>query len=527
MKLEEFQLQSTLLSAHSAARQQQASVYNEFTKRIKGRQAAVKGPREKEVTYCHSESVTTPGRVKLESTCTKQVRDVCESIGKYLLELNDSKEDESDEIRKELQDKKDRIWTDLERVLSEHLLPEVLQSLLEVSHTGCQDLSEQTNKVNIRKDAENLRFKYEEGHLKDMSSPKPFMESVKELIEGLQRDHIRCFLDHQEAANEFWRGRERLLQLEGKLDGMLSMSNEAVVSPVIRLLISCRVEIAGEAAALQYRRQLVDEFLSERTAKQRSAAQLKSIRDRIQNFMALSQEKQSLIQLLVKQNCAAKQHKVSQKAELMQYIQGTLNGHSHHISSLGASLRDCVTQGVNRFLEIPVFRLRQAPNTRTPAVDMSINHLSICCPRKDVLRAVMECVGVAWYKAPEEIFTSLDKLLRHIQASTPSGSSLNLEVSRVVPKKTKEAKALVVAVQEKQEEQLRTFQPILQRKWMAASQGLATCLHVQELVQQWWTQPVQLIKTDVVFEGLTLQQWLDRWTVLLLQFRQLQSQHQH
>ena len=64
------------------------------------------------------------------------MRDVSESIGKYLLELNDSKEDESDEIRlnnflmhfvqmliishnnaahrKELQDKKDRIWTDLE-----------------------------------------------------------------------------------------------------------------------------------------------------------------------------------------------------------------------------------------------------------------------------------------------------------------------------------------------------------------------------------------------------------------------------
>ena len=46
----------------------------------------------------------------------------------------------------------------IQRVLSEHLLPEVLQSLLEVSHTGCQDLSEQTNKVNIRKDAENLRY---------------------------------------------------------------------------------------------------------------------------------------------------------------------------------------------------------------------------------------------------------------------------------------------------------------------------------------------------------------------------------
>ena len=43
-----------------------------------------------------------------------------------------------------------------------------------------------------------------------------------------------ALLDHQEAANEFWRRRERLLQLERKLEGMLLMSNEAVVLPVIK-----------------------------------------------------------------------------------------------------------------------------------------------------------------------------------------------------------------------------------------------------------------------------------------------------
>ena len=43
-----------------------------------------------------------------------------------------------------------------------------------------------------------------------------------------------ALLDHQEAANEFWRGRESLLQLERKLEGMLFMSNKAVVLPVIR-----------------------------------------------------------------------------------------------------------------------------------------------------------------------------------------------------------------------------------------------------------------------------------------------------
>ena len=64
------------------------------------------------------------------------MRDLCECVGKYLLELNGSREDESDETRlnnflihfvqmlimsynnaahrKELQDKKDQIWTDLE-----------------------------------------------------------------------------------------------------------------------------------------------------------------------------------------------------------------------------------------------------------------------------------------------------------------------------------------------------------------------------------------------------------------------------
>ncbi|XP_062510770.1 uncharacterized protein LOC134186748 isoform X1 [Corticium candelabrum] len=194
MKLEELQLQSTLLSAHSAARQQQARVYNEFTKRIKGRQAAMKGPRDKEVTYCQSESVTTPGRVKLESTCIKQVRDLCECVGKYLLELNGSREDESDETRKELQDKKDQIWTDLERDLSQHPLPEVLQSLLEVSHAGRRDVTEQTNKVNIRKDAKNLRFKYEGclAQRRIVTKTLHFMECVNELIKGLQCDHIRC-----------------------------------------------------------------------------------------------------------------------------------------------------------------------------------------------------------------------------------------------------------------------------------------------------------------------------------------------
>lgn len=44
---------------------------------------------------------------------------------------------------------------------------------------------------------------------------------------------------------------------------------------------------------------------------------------------------------------------------------------------------------------------------------------------------------------------------------------------------------LVMAVQRQARQQSETLQPLLQTKWTAATQALATCLHVQELVQNW------------------------------------------
>ena len=61
-----------------------------------------------------------------------------------------------------------------------------------------------------------------------------------------------------------------------------------IVSVALRSLISCRVEIAGEAASLHCLGQLMGELVAERTAKQTWATELRNIHRRIENFTALS-----------------------------------------------------------------------------------------------------------------------------------------------------------------------------------------------------------------------------------------------
>lgn len=425
------------------------------------------------------------------------------------------------ECRKELQEQKDRLWTDLELLLSQNPLHDVWTSLMENCQNGIEDIGWQTDRVNVKQDAEYLRFKYEEGHLKDVSRSKPFLQSVRELIEGLQQEHIHCYLTYEEALNSVWLGQAKLLQLQKQLDHMLNQADKSMPAQLAKSLISCRVEIAGEAASLHCLGQLMSELVAERTAKQTWATELKNIHSRIENFTALSQEKQSLIQLLVKQNSSAKERKASQKTELSQYIQRTICGHIEHISSLGATLHDCVIKGIDLFIGIPVPRLRQVLDSRIPAPDMSIKHFADNSVRGDVLRGVMKWVGVDWYKAPEQIVASLNDLLRGARMSDEKHS----QVLTKLPGSVTEAEGLVVSAERRNEQERETIQPVLQTKWTSATQALANCIHVQELVQQWWTQPIQAVKTDLVYEGLTLQQWLDRWKVLQLQFRQLQSQH--
>ena len=63
---------------------------------------------------------------------------------------------------------------------------QIIQSLCVVTLDGTERLRDFTNKIDIRKDAEKLKFKYEQGHLVDVSSAPSTLLSVRQLLE------VRC-----------------------------------------------------------------------------------------------------------------------------------------------------------------------------------------------------------------------------------------------------------------------------------------------------------------------------------------------
>ena len=63
-----------------------------------------------------------------------------------------------------------KLWQDIEAVTGQFIANQIVQSLCVITLDGTERLREFTNKIDIRKDAEKLKFKYEQGHLVDVSS---------------------------------------------------------------------------------------------------------------------------------------------------------------------------------------------------------------------------------------------------------------------------------------------------------------------------------------------------------------------
>ena len=78
---------------------------------------------------------------------------------------------------------REKLWQDIEAVTGQFIANQIVQSLCVITLDGTERLRDFTNKIDIRKDAEKLKFKYEQGHLVDVSSAPSTLLSVKQLLE--------------------------------------------------------------------------------------------------------------------------------------------------------------------------------------------------------------------------------------------------------------------------------------------------------------------------------------------------------
>ncbi|XP_070183699.1 uncharacterized protein, partial [Littorina saxatilis] len=79
---------------------------------------------------------------------------------------------------------------------------DIVASLVRHSQQGAQVLRENTLNVSIYKDAEKLRFKYEKGGiLRDTSEEPTILQSVHQLLEENQMQHVMRFVETEKHHN--------------------------------------------------------------------------------------------------------------------------------------------------------------------------------------------------------------------------------------------------------------------------------------------------------------------------------------
>lgn len=551
-QISDFAKRNALLTAFSEQCCLATEMYTDLVKQINDRITVYKDIARKkstDPTYYTSQGSISQGSMLssvegrstptgLESACTRSVRESCEKIGSFLHEVVKA-EEQTGRVDDGTQRKiKEQLWTGVEKILSQHPPKDVLTSLSRIAQDSAISLRELTDRIDLKQDALELKFKYENsGKLTDTSSPPSVLQSVHQLIQEGQAAHFQRFIESEKGLNEVWKGRKRLETLQQEMESILvsrykdSPGNVELARELNRIeleLVACR-------ASLEYYKTAVNELTDDKNERQRAKEILHMKHKKIQDFEKLAESKQSLIQALVKQNSSAKARIEKQKHEHLQFIQEKICSREAHLVAMAKQLHDCVKQEVDKFATLPLcqFHFSSVESARRiPVSELSVNRLESpsAKPGGDALKTVLKSLDFPSYKAPEELLPTAMKLKAKVEAIKCLVESRDTAVSelygdRSCDRMITRLNGLRREVTEQDRAQLEYVMPLIQNGLTKTSRAFSDCIAVKDTVTSWWEQPAQFVVPWVKLEDQNMRQWTDQWILSATRLRQLQMNH--
>ncbi|XP_056012631.1 uncharacterized protein LOC125679212 [Ostrea edulis] len=252
--------------------------------------------------------------VGLESKCSRDVRKTCDYVGKFLL---GALQGEFGTDKNVFHQKKQLLWKHMEDTFSDHSVQQIYNALVTNTQNAAFDMRDLTSKVDIRRDAEKLRFKYENsGELTDLSSSPSLLQSVHQLLEENRISQVKRFIETEKYLNSAWRNNQLLEELNNKIDRHLKklFKNSRDLN-LARSLVDLEVDLAAKRAECQCLSQEAT-LLRENIAEAMREKEILFVKyQKIQDFKEIANKKQELIQVIVRQNMNAKSRLESQREE--------------------------------------------------------------------------------------------------------------------------------------------------------------------------------------------------------------------
>ncbi|XP_048066854.1 HAUS augmin-like complex subunit 5 isoform X3 [Megalobrama amblycephala] len=397
----------------------------------------------------------------------------------------------------------------VENLLRSHPPNQVLSALQALTSRQQVALEEKISALNVEREVSALGFRYERDHLIDVSSEQEEeLTPVRILLQSAWQEVEQSYFELSQT-------RKRRGQLETELAALMRKAETANEKDPVssRSVFELEIEGVKQVAVRDSIREQCAQLQLQAREGQDSIRTLQTQWQSVMDFRQLVDRRQEQIRSLIKGNSSVKTELTRVHAKVGQFVQEKLNPQFGSVIEASSGLRNSVSQGAKHFSCVSLAALDcrvMKSGQKLPAAQLSIHRI-----QSPVFHKLCESLSFPMYMAPEELWSQaatrrleLRNLCRLLQLFSESTADLQ-KLTAQLP--SPDQQTLLQHVRTIDEEILQTLLPRARELTQRCSKGLLYAEQVKTAITHWWEQPGQFALPEMQREGLTFQQWLQRW----------------
>lgn len=524
-EINSYNTRSGLIHTHYKKEEKLLKQIEEITKSIDKIYEDYKNISEKtSSTFYSREAYSEDGKQfpVLESNCMRNVHEICKEIKSYYEKEFACSKDE----RFVLKDEHDKLWSRLEELSRTYPPEEVFKALLHNTKESTTNLKDIRSRIDLRRDAEQLKFKFETGEINDISNENALLQTVTQLVEECQFSHFQKFLATERSKNESCKLKQKLEEINNGINITLNQECNSTTAKQYRKYLSAQQDQGGLLGCSHYYEKEILKLEQECEVKEAAMTKLLKKYDRIKNFEMTTQGKQKIVQQLIHKNSSAKSLHVQQVQDITTYVKDKIIPINQQQDELTSKYIETSNEEVVNFMNVPlqnIYSLHNNPSeSRQLVKDLTLHRLNheFIQPGTESLDKVFEAYNVPSYAPHENILSTIKDITTHMFESEVYLSHLSKSSNSLSDIFTA-INGLHDELKKSHIEETESALPLLQQSKQKASDVMTECIKFRNAAQTWWDEPAQCTVPWVNEDGYNLQHYKQQFIQLAQTFRKL------
>ncbi|XP_066911701.1 putative leucine-rich repeat-containing protein DDB_G0290503 [Clytia hemisphaerica] len=464
---------------------------------------------ESSLLFARSKSKNAPGK---ESPCMRNVRETCEIISSFFMQQY--YENAGLQVEKDKEISKDELWNQTEDIVHSYSPQEIQDAMVSNVKQSTSNLNEICSRIDLKRDAQNLKFMFETGKLKDVSTKPVLMQTVQQLIEEGQKQHFKRFLASEKAKNKAHELEKKLQSINNGIKEKISNKYEGEKAEELMSMMLLKQEEGMLDSSHQYLQQEITRLKAEKHLKEKEVGVLLEKYDRIQSFDRTVQGKQTVIQRLIKNNGSAKSKHQQQHNDIVTKAEEKIIKCQSELPAVCDRFKEAQLEEISEYTKTPIANLQTiitSSDKRLLVSELSINRTSqkFKQPGGEQLKMIQSTIEASTHTPSESI---ISKLLETTGETFDRRSHLaNDEQHRITNTVTK-MEEIRERISHSNKEDINASLPSLKDCQRKSHDILSESLKFRNAVNTWWDQPAQHLVPWVKEDGHNTTQYLDKFT---------------